>query len=285
MQDKNEDEMLDLHGDDDSEQENELYSDDDDGDGDLEQKKALHGDDDSELDDVPAKGRVDIVAYCVRQAETLCSCDDGTVKVRDGQASDMKEYSLAANTCVPLPVRGWARRKKNGVGKGRNFISFYRKDIMEFFQRGLADKGNKQHPAWMLEQLEARYPDAVALPSEGEIRVEVTRLMKLNEKGKPLDIVPGKRGRQGMDTHFVSVLEKILSESTTEAERKPAAIYAKFLAHVTTYPIPDNLQIPYKKQVLSKISSMKQTMKERYILLLNLNSIQVRTETSRNTSC
>jgi hypothetical protein len=152
---------------------------------------------------------------------------------------------------------------KNGEGKGRNFIEMYRRDILEMFQKGVSDVGNKQHPAWMREQLEQKYPEAVALPSEGEIRAEVTRLFRLQKLGKPLDIPPGKRGRQGLDTHFITVLEDLLSQSTTEAGRKPAVIYEQFIEYFTTHPPPTNLEIPEKKKIIAKISSLKQIMKQR----------------------
>ena len=110
------------------------------------------GDDDNQLDlqndddDDEVEGhRVDVVAFCVRRAEDLCNCGDGTINFRDGKESNMAEYNLAAETFVPLPVKGWARRKKNGEGKGRNFIDMFRRDILEHLQKGVLVDGERNH--------------------------------------------------------------------------------------------------------------------------------------------
>ena len=87
------------------------------------------------------------------------------------------------------------------------------------------------------------------------------RTYRLQKLGKPLDTLPGRRGRQGLDACFITVLEHLLSQSTTE--RKPAAMYERFIEYFTTHPPPTNLEIPERNKIIAKISSLKQSMKPR----------------------
>ena len=109
-----------------------------------------------------------MVATALRAVQHLIH--DKSVVVRSGM-EDMSEYELALHVPVEVKVQGWARRPSHGEQYGVTYIGRYAAEIMEMFQRGVAESTNKMSPAAMLEMLERRFPGRYSLPGENEIRV------------------------------------------------------------------------------------------------------------------
>ena len=170
--------------------------------------------------------------------------------IRSGHA-DQQEYNLAENhdVCASSYAPGWARRSKNGTNRGNNYLNSFRADIRLMFMEGEANQGEKLQPSWMLNRLESKFPNRLCMPSENIIRQEISRLIQLKRAGKPLDSLPGKRGRKGMDEQYVTWLTELLNTEPT-LTGKPAV--ARFREH-----FPSTEGVPEDSQVLSKVAQLR----------------------------
>lgn len=70
---------------------------------------------------------------------------------------------------------GWAVRPQKGSMYGAKYIGPFRAEIQELFCRGKVSSAERKGPGGMLEVLRLRYPDRFDLPSENEIRQEITK--------------------------------------------------------------------------------------------------------------
>ena len=76
-----------------------------------------------------------------------------------------------------MPVQfydGWARRPKIGEMYGPKYMEQFRSEIAELYLLGEEDKKNKRSPAQMLEIITQKNPKEFCLPSENDIRAEIT---------------------------------------------------------------------------------------------------------------
>jgi hypothetical protein len=126
-------------------------------------------------------GRKDVEAFAVRHAADLFDAQD--VQVRDGRA-DMPEYELAAGIATLPRPRGWARRPRHGHQYGATYMSMYEEEIRRLFERGAETSSEKVGPAQMLEILKQRHPGRFSLPSESEIRSQISKLFAQAKKRK-----------------------------------------------------------------------------------------------------
>ena len=109
--------------------------------------------------------------------------------------------------------------------------------------------------ARMREKLKSKYPYRLMLPSEAEIRGEISRLYSLQKAGKPLDAVAGRggRGRPAMDAKYADVIDRIVA---ADGNIKPAALWTAFKAEFGE----EDVQIegfPTEAQVKSKLRTTK----------------------------
>ncbi len=80
--------------------------------------------------------------------------------------------------------RGWAQRPPWGKMYGARYIRIYQQDIKELFERGENKGGFKFGPGRMLEELISRYPGKYNLPTENEIKTEISKLTQATRKRK-----------------------------------------------------------------------------------------------------
>ena len=65
----------------------------------------------------------------------------------------------------------------------------------------------------MHERLVQKYKDRFNVPSEGEVRTEIQRLLRLQKMGRNLsEIGAGNRERKGMKINYSSKLEEIIRQ-------------------------------------------------------------------------
>ena len=167
-------------------------------------------------------------AHALSRALHVCSSSAGNWAIMDG-SQDMPEYAEAAEHSAPwdeLYPPGWAMRRKHGKMYGMSYMDDeMRGFIRDTFMRGKAVSSDKQHPSWILEQLQQLHPMKLTLPSEQEIRNEISRLFARQKKGLPLDGGGGgKRGRATatLAPEYVKALEEELARRIKATEKFPA---------------------------------------------------------------
>jgi hypothetical protein len=159
---------------------------------------------------------------------------DGTYRIKHlAPAFDGKSFAEEFEA-------GWAVRPKRGEMYGLRFIGNYRSEIKELFDLGVIDKAKKMGPAKMLEVLRDRFPGRFDLPTENEIRQEISKLMQraksdgvaaMNETPIPRVTTGGsadrQRHRHPQSKAFAEFFENLLD---TESNIKPNAALEKFTA-------------------------------------------------------
>lgn len=170
--------------------------------------------------------RKDMVAFAVRCAGELVNSHN--IKIHDGRKS-MVEYEKASTISTKPRNRGWARRPPHGSQYGARYMSEYKNDILQFFNKGLEESGSKMGPGQMHEALKEKYSARFSLPSESEIRSEISQLFgksksknttKANGTGTTEANGTGKRGRQSIFTEEVE--EFMIKIIVDNPEIKPA---------------------------------------------------------------
>lgn len=168
---------------------------------------------------LPTLEKKDVVSHAVHRVLELCSIHDGYRVIRDGNES-MPEYLLAEKVVVREEkrlVQGWGRRPPRGEMYGTSFIVNYRSEIGELFRKGEIDKSDKLHSSWMLGELEEKYPHAIDLPTESEIKKEISRRLQLKGKEQSEKL---KSTRNFMGDKYVNAIRALLQ---CNAQLMPAA--------------------------------------------------------------
>ena len=106
----------------------------------------------------------------------------------DKTLEDAKCFSVPRNTYFK---KGWARcnANKHKVGGlyGRKYILNYKNEIECFCDKGKKNSGDKMNPAQMREALQSMYPNKFRIPSETEIKQEISKLFQGSKKGDDND--------------------------------------------------------------------------------------------------
>lgn len=210
--------------------------------------------------DVGAEKRHDMLSHAKRHALQLLG--SGTLGIRVGRECVTKEFTECENFEVPEDLTwgsGWAARPKHGAMYGRKYIEPYREDIRAMFEGGLRNSGNKKSAACMYEAIVYKYPDRFDIPSEGEVRTELQRLLRYHKEGRDIsEVGNGKRGRKGMEARYATAIEEMLAKSPKLKPREGLRRFKQKFSETNTL-----VGFPTDKQVLSKISSLKQAKKKR----------------------
>ncbi|EGZ21368.1 hypothetical protein PHYSODRAFT_299118 [Phytophthora sojae] len=136
---------------------------------------------------------------------------------------------------------GWAVRPQKGSMYGAKYIGPFRAEIQELFCRGKVSSAERKGPGGMLEVLRLRYPDRFDLPSENEIRQEITKSKRqCTQHGE------GQKARITKDQ--ISFLEQLLSR---EPDTAPKVLVAEFRAVYKESELTDN-QINYQAKKIKK---------------------------------
>jgi len=183
--------------------------------------------------------------------------NDGIVNFTSSTTSDLERLSASYPTDYTSSEKfsaGWAIRPKQGAMYGPKNIDAFADEIKQLFDAGEIDKANKKGPAQMLEHLLRTYPRNYLLPTENEIRVEISKLM--NQKKKK---VSNKSNRTTTSTacNFVPFLESKLAENPSLMPKDALS------AVLSTFPRHLNPELPPDEKIKSKFSSMKSQLKKK----------------------
>jgi len=122
--------------------------------------------------------------------------ESNEVVIRDGR-SHMEEYDLARDTVTVPRKKGWAVRPPWGKQYGAHYIKDYAGRISELFHVGEVNTTQKMSPAQMLEVLQKENPGCYKLPTEMDIRTEISKLAaqaKTKSKKKDQAAAVGQHG-------------------------------------------------------------------------------------------
>ena len=203
--------------------------------------------------------RIDTTARAIRFAENYIST--GCLLIKDGK---MKDQSLMSGEGFELSnddfKKGWARRLKvDGGIYGRTYIEDYKDDIEEYFIRGKKNSSEKMNAAQIREALVSRYPNRFSIPSETEIKQEISALFarskdsKRQKRNKQDNIIFVNVSKAAVD--WANILDDIVVSNRAE---KPEIIYELFVSFMTKthmFPLDD---LPTKANVKKKIAYYKQ---------------------------
>lgn len=121
--------------------------------------------------------------------------------IRPALKENMEEYILANQWFPAEPLmwdQGWARRPISGGLYGKNYMNEEYKEIcITQFNRGVANKGDKQSPSQTLELMEENFPGLYCYPGVHEIVRMYSGLVKqykdhgkVQSRPKPDPLVP-----------------------------------------------------------------------------------------------
>ena len=218
--------------------------------------------------------RNDLLAKALRYASHHISTGGISIKRADKDdktLEDAKGFSVPRNTYFK---KGWARRNTNkhevGGLYGRKYILNYKKEIQTFYDKGKKNSGDKMNPAQMREALQSMYPNKFRIPSETEIKQEISKLFQGSKKGDDNDDADElnsddddmgpKTNDSNENKSWEAILEQLVRDNFN---LRPEDIWRKHLHElIETYKF-ENVQIPDKPTVKKKISSLKAKYKKK----------------------
>ncbi|KAF1313432.1 hypothetical protein FI667_g17364, partial [Globisporangium splendens] len=191
----------------------------------------------------------DVVSFAVRSAILMHSA--GEVFVQDRASLYGRQRSSQEFVLPQAFNSGWAARPKRGSLYGKPYIESFCDDIKSLFMEGERSAASKMGPGRMLEMLRINYPGRYDLPTENEIRQEITKLkiqasQRLLEGGEStaFDVPSGADGCQ-------AALSRFVEEDPTI---KPRAALARFRDEVPNSRLTDT-------QIKTEVSYFKSRVK------------------------
>jgi hypothetical protein len=182
------------------------------------------------------------------------------------QSSDLTNWLVTscglvlANSPSNILKQGWAIRPPKGKMYGAKYVKLYAGEILEMFVCGEKNTSEKLGPSRMLEKLKMKHPKCYNLPSENDIRGEVSRLIQSRKRQlATTDSIstgssPPKKLRYRMPNHYTSFLRKLVEQ---DSSIRPAVAVAKFRSE-----FPNSVNDATTDQVSHKVSSLKQQAKQ-----------------------
>ena len=217
-------------------------------------------------DDRYKNTRNDVTARAIRFAHKMIH--EGSIVVKDVDIEDTildnaNQYTLSNQHFS----KGWARRvKRDGGLYGRTYIHKYKDDIAEYFNKGEENSSEKMNSAQMRQSLKMKYPNCFTIPSETEIKQEISALFmdskskKKKSKQNNKDIVVFNKDKHIVD--WKNILENLVQSNISE---KPKVIYEKYCNILTKDYHVSIDDMPQEKIVKHKISAIRQKHKKKAI--------------------
>lgn len=126
-------------------------------------------------------------AHAVSGALHVGSSNAAEFSITDG-SDEMAECAEAANHAAVWNDHhhpALAVRRKHGQMHGKSYMTEETRGFIKaMFLQGKEVSSDKQHPSWTSEQLQQLHPMKPTLPSEQEIRNEISRLFARSKKAK-----------------------------------------------------------------------------------------------------
>ena len=176
-------------------------------------------------------------------------------------------YELATNhpiDDIDLFQPGWAQRKGNSELYGATYINEFKDELLEMFEKGQNNSGQKMNPGKMREQLLQKYPFKFAIPGETEIKKFIgAQIQKGKYKRKTTTTSTVASRRNTNKDAWVVLLENIVK---ADPARQPRHILDLYLGMIgedkNNWPehIPmtgDENNMIDKAKIKAKISQIK----------------------------
>ena len=175
------------------------------------------------------------------------------------------------NSVLSTFDQGWGRRI-NKIGTSTNtlygdtYIDPYKDKLREFFERGARNSSKKMNAAMMRTELRKLYPDVFSIPGETEIKKYISQLFmksksNIDDRDNEVDLILNEDIDNESEITTRVNWEKILKEMVEDnPSEKPNLIYDNFIAK---FDDMQQQQLPPKKDVKKKISSLKAVVRRR----------------------
>ena len=196
--------------------------------------------------------RKDAVACAVRYAHSKLMSGECVVQdcnYEDTLLQDASQY------CIPVMdelKKGWGRRSKftEGGTYGKKYITKYKDELKELFDKGNVDSSHKMNPAMMREYLVTKYPFTYSLPGETEIKQQISAFAQHEKAPKRKQTT-----RQvGQRESWEDILEEVVRNDRLGA---PEHLYNIFIETYEGRETATACQLPVKAAVKRKISTLK----------------------------
>ena len=195
----------------------------------------------------------DATAMAIRHAVSIVGREDNTFVAANTDNNAIYDMVVLQNDCANNETfgKGWAQRSRvNGTLYGKKNINMYREDIKEMFMRGKRDSEKKMNPAIMLENLKHKYTNLFSLPSETEIRTEISALLY---KGKTSDInkdddndEPVRRRKQ--KESWLPYLSDIVEHNLSLSNKEILELFKEYiLTNPDLFQIEPDMEVAKKK--------------------------------------
>ena len=148
--------------------------------------------------------------------------------------------------------KGWGRRSKftEGGTYGKKYITKYKDELKELFDKGNVDSSHKMNPAMMREYLVTKYPFTYSLPGETEIKQQISAFAQHEKTPKRKQTT-----RQvGQRESWEDILEEVVRNDRLGA---PEHLYNIFIETYEGRETATACQLPVKAAVKRKISTLK----------------------------
>ena len=186
-------------------------------------------------------------------------------------------YELATNhpiDNIDIFQLGWAQCKGNSELYGATHINDFKDDLLEMFEKGQNNSGQKMTPDKMWEQLIQKYPFKFAIPGETEIEKFIgAQIQKGKYKRKTTNSIVASRRNTNKDA-WVVLLENIVKADLARQLRHIVDLYLDMGEDKNNWPehilmVGDKNNLIDKAKIKAKISQIKtrlQKINKRLIL-------------------
>ena len=205
--------------------------------------------------------RKDIVSFAVFKTHELIK--RGSLKYVQQKEAAMTKAGSSRYMEFPS---GWAKRPKRGETLGRQYIDRYANDVKELFREGYFNKDKRMGPNRIRETLRSRYPNALDIPLEGEIRMAISKLMWKMKRGVDLSLgqcgaAGSSRGIKGSFPVILTVLINriVMDRPDIRPKEAVALVLDKYDEQKNTYGVDE---MPSEKKLRQKVSCQKQQLKK-----------------------
>ena len=196
--------------------------------------------------------RKDAVACAIRYTHSKLM--NGECVVQDCNYEDALLQD-ALQYCIPTLdelKKGWGRRCRitEGGTYGKKYVTKYKDELKELFDRGNVDSSHKMNPAMMREYLITKYPFTYSLPGETEIKQQISAFAQ-QEKSPRQQRTSRQVSRREI---WEDILEEVVRSDQLSA---PEHLYGLFIEKYKDSETATASQVPPKAVVKRKISSLK----------------------------
>ena len=171
--------------------------------------------------------RKDAVALAVRHAHLKLMTGECTVKDCNYEDDLLQDASQFCSPALDELKKGWGRRYRmtEGGTYGKKYITKYKDEIKELFDKGNIDSSHKMNPAMIREYLTMKYPLTYSLPGETEIKQQINAFVQNKKTSRQQQTSRQVQRRKNWE----GVLEEVVRNDQLGA---PEKLYDIFIENV-----------------------------------------------------